>query len=199
VDGPAPRPHDVAVLSRDERQQATRFRSQRDASRFVARRAFVRRVLAERLDVAPGAVPLILGEHGRPVLADGAVRFSAAHSDGLAVVAVVDDGEVGVDVERMRDDVRLRDLAGRVLTTAEAAAVTDQVSLFTYWTVKEACLKAAGTGFQRPATSVEVVVDGDDVRVDGWHVTRLRAPRDGFMAALAVSSSAARPAGARSV
>jgi 4'-phosphopantetheinyl transferase len=190
---------DPSTLSVAERDRAAAFTFASDAARFVGRRAFLRGVLSTRLGVAPADVELMVAAHGRPVLAGGELAFSTAHSDGLAVVALADDAmvQVGVDVERMRSDVTTAELAGRVLTEDESAAVTGPESLFVFWTVKEACLKAAGTGFQCPATDVVVTWRGDELGVDGWSVERLTPPRPGFVAALAVSRRAAPPAAGR--
>jgi 4'-phosphopantetheinyl transferase len=104
VDRVPPGAADLALLDGVERERAGRFRSRRDRDRFVARRAFHRRVLGGRLGVAPAAVELQVTPQGRPFLDPAwGIHFSTSHDDGLAVLAVTGGLRVGVDVERVRE------------------------------------------------------------------------------------------------
>jgi 4'-phosphopantetheinyl transferase len=62
------------------------------------------RVLAVYLGQQPQQIRFERGEHGKPHLADAAIRleFNLSHSGELALVAVSGEHEVGVDVERVR-------------------------------------------------------------------------------------------------
>ena len=135
-----------------------------------AAHGLVRAALATRLGIDPAAVAIEVPASGKPRLAAGHggpdVRFNLSHSGDLAVVALADGHEVGVDVEardRRRDVDRL---APRVLGDDERAALDatppgDRLRTFLdAWTRKEAILKAAGEGVHaRPLTDVRVSLE----------------------------------------
>lgn len=125
----------AAHLSADEQARAERFRHSLDRDRFIVRRGLLRRLLAERLSLEPGRVPLEPGPAGKPMLAaadlrgvgvaavDGPPRFNLARSGGLALYAFLplanarafagpaapDGPAIGVDLERI--DTARRTLA----------------------------------------------------------------------------------------
>src|SRR5262245_33594771 len=57
------------LLSPDERQRAERFRFAKHRSRYVMARANLRRLLAERLRIAPREIELVANDYGKPRLA----------------------------------------------------------------------------------------------------------------------------------
>lgn len=73
---------------------------------------------------------------GKPYLADGRVKFSLTHTDGLAAVAV-GASETGIDAER-RKPRKLNALLSR-LTPAER-----NEDFYELWTAKEAYVKYCG-------------------------------------------------------
>jgi len=141
-----------ASLSGDELARADRFRFPRDASRFVRRRWLLRRLLAA-YGADPGTAPLPTGPNGKPsAVSDGRLRFNASSSGGLAVVALARGHDIGVDVERLRT-VADRGLLVRSTMTppeqVELSSVPDgqrDAAFLRLWTVKEAYMKALGTG-----------------------------------------------------
>ena len=106
------------------------------------------------------------------------VCFNLSHSGGWTVAAV-SDGEVGVDVQQLKPvDMRL---ATRFFTEEERRQIEcageGATELFyRFWTVKEAYLKALGTGLNRPLNSFTVrftaggakIADGGD---GDWRVS----------------------------
>lgn len=141
---------DLAVLSDTERQRAARFHHDRDRDRFITTRAALRRLLADRTGGRPEEV--VFGEEGRgkPVLSsDAGIRFSVAHADGHAVVAIA-ARPVGVDVEVVRPDTWDPAMAGLVLSPAELRWVREHgdthPAFFRCWTRKEAFVKLGSAG-----------------------------------------------------
>lgn len=161
-----------ATLDDDELLRAGRFRFERDRRRFVARRAFLRRILAGYAGVAPVSIRYRRSDAGKPELLDSqGLAFSTSHADGLAIVAVATQGEVGVDVERVRPVAEAHDLARRLFTDRESehlgslpAAMVSEAFL-RLWTRKEAYVKALGRGLSMPLDGFEVLplADGDVV------------------------------------
>jgi phosphopantetheinyl transferase len=143
----------------------------------------LREILAAYLEASPDTIWIVSGEHGKPELVDGALRFNLSHSGDLALVAVARERDVGVDVERIdarRDGLAL---AARALDPDGAAAVraapaTDRAVVFHRWWVRrEAVAKCAGTGLSIPPPDTPRQVIDLDVGED-------------YAAALAVAGAA---------
>ena len=146
--GPAADVVDVVVLRLD--RAATPPQRRAEAGRLL------RQVLAGYLGAAPGEIEVVRGPHGKPELADRAVRFNLSHSNDLAVVAVTRDRAVGVDVERTDARRDVAALAPRALGADEAEMVlalpsSEQRDAFhRAWARREAVAKCAGTGLAAP-------------------------------------------------
>lgn len=157
------------LLSDEERQRAEKFRFPKHRRRYVIARANLRRLLAERLRIAPRDVELTLNGYGKPRLASvhGSVDldFNLSHSEGLAVYAFTSGRAVGVDVELIRQIPDADDLAGSFFSPGEIAALRalppDRRSLafLACWTRKEAFIKAVGLGLSCPLDAFDVAID----------------------------------------
>ena len=105
-------------------------------------------------DLSPGVTvgDWIVDEGGRPGIGEGAPRFSLAHSDGLCV-AVLADGPIGVDAERIRP---LRPaLLPRFCTPDEIARCKGSPDLpILFWTKREARAKENGRGIAQNLPSL---------------------------------------------
>ncbi|GEJ57776.1 4'-phosphopantetheinyl transferase family protein [Anaeromyxobacter diazotrophicus] len=152
----------AASLSDDELRRAARFRFAVHRDRFIAARGQLRLLLARYLGLAPSAVAFERGPFGKPRLAGGGPRFSASHSEELALYAVAADREVGIDVERVRPMAALAAVADQFFAPGEARALRALAgeararAFFACWTRKEALLKAAGVGLTAALEAVEV-------------------------------------------
>lgn len=151
----------VRHLDPAERAAAARFHFEHDARRWSACRSALRRILGEALGLAPLAVPLVFGAHGKPLLAPPhhGLHFNLSHCHDLALLALGQDGPLGIDLEAAD---RAPSLLGCETAfchpeeiarlpgpdTARAAALLD------LWTAKEAALKALGTGMSLAPQSV---------------------------------------------
>jgi len=154
-----------ALLSPDEQARASRFHFERDAERFIVGRGVLRTILASYLDVPdPSQLALRVGEHGKPVLADGAVFFNLAHSGALGLLGIARDAEIGVDLELVRDFDDMPRVMRASFAPAEVEAIVALDSqyrvaaFYRCWTRKEAVLKALGSGLARPLDSFGVDV-----------------------------------------
>lgn len=184
------------VLDAQERAAAQRMPPGRPRSRRVAARAILRTVIADRLGVEASELRLEAGAHGKPRLRGaGELRFNLSHSGDLAVVAIAEGVEVGVDVElagrrRRGRPVDELAIARRVLdedVCSRLAALSGEErsrAFLQAWVEYEARVKCAGTGLG--ARSEErAAADGREI----W-VTPLQVG-DGAFAALAVQGGPA--------
>jgi 4'-phosphopantetheinyl transferase len=164
------------ALTEEERERAALFRTEELRRRYVAAHAG----LHEALEAcgAGRVTRFARGEHGKPYLAGSRLRFSLSHSGEVALVAVALDVEVGVDVERVRENVEGAALARRFLPAEEAAAVErEPSSFFRYWTRREAYVKALGVGIRGLGMAIAA----------GYSITDMDAG-EGYAAAVAVSA-----------
>jgi 4'-phosphopantetheinyl transferase len=142
-----------ADLSPEE--AARRFRFADHQRRYVCAHGALRRILSRYTGLAPRALQFSAGPHGKPRLdPESTIRFNLSHSGELALVAVAEAREIGVDIEHIRpvdDAIRI---ARRMFSSAEAVALDAlppaerTVPFFRSWTRMEALLKAAGRGIE---------------------------------------------------
>lgn len=198
-----------ALLSQDESQRADQFRFPLHRHRFIAARGRLRTVLARYLNTAPQQLQFSYGPHGKPALAAAAaatgLRFNLAHSAGLALFAVAQNREVGVDLESLGRDRAAAEIAERFFSPHETAALralpeaARRRAFYDCWARKEAYLKARGLGLALPLDQFAVsLAPGEPARLlasaegpaetSRWQLRELPAG-EGFAAALAAEGS----------
>jgi 4'-phosphopantetheinyl transferase len=179
------------LLSPDEIERGSRFHFERDRKLFIVGRGTLRVLLGGYLGRPPQEIAFRYGVNGKPLLAcEGAgappIHFNVTHSDGVALFAFTRAGEIGVDLERIRDLPDWQAIAEASLSAKQlerlwrAPANRRREEFFRAWTQQEALLKAAGTG-----------LGGEPPRIEDFNVYSLRAA-PGFAAALAVTGATGR-------
>jgi 4'-phosphopantetheinyl transferase len=179
------------LLTDDERQRAERFRFAADRQRFTVTRAVLRTLLGRYVGAAPSLLRLECNEFGKPFLAENqnpeGIRFNVAHSGSLSLLAFGQGMPLGVDVEQVRGDRNVDELARAVFSPPQRAAwlalpgEARSISFFEAWTRREAVAKALGGGLSLLPGGVEVQRAGDAE----WAVSNIAAG-EGYAAALAV-------------
>lgn len=153
------------VLSANERARMARFRFESDRAAYGAAHFLLRAALTW---CAPGVPPatweLTNSRLERPeVVAPNVcprLRFNISHTRGLVACLVTRDIDCGVDVEVQRQVEDMEALAARVLSPAERSdvmALPESLRperFFSYWTLKEAYVKARGLGLSLPLDAV---------------------------------------------
>jgi len=167
------RPEWDGVLSEAELAQAGRFRVEGARNIFMTSRAVQRLIGAHYLGVPPREVQISRtcahcgGAHGRPRYVGSTIDYSVSHTTGWVILAAVEGGLVGVDVESTRTVRSIDDLARTVLTSSEVARLAlvpsdERTDAFLrLWTRKEATVKLTGHGLAAPMTRIDV--SGPDV------------------------------------
>ncbi len=196
----------LRTLAADEQTRAGRFYFAKDREHFIVARGVLRDILGRYLNRAPGRLSFCYGAHGKPYLAGRAevdrICFSVSHSRGAALYAVARGREVGIDLERVRNDLPVAELATRFFSRSEAARLralpiaAQGKAFFRSWTRKEAYIKALGGGLSIPLDRLDVAqataepgpiadMQRDPSHASRWSVQELPAT-PGYMAALAV-------------
>ncbi len=200
------------TLSADELERANRFHFQKDQCSFIAGRGILRSILADYLQTRPKDIEFRYNTRGKPSITNVPLRseinFNLSHSHGLAVYAVTQRREIGIDIERLRSNLSFRRIARRFFTTEEFEKLNSLTGeefiegFFKLWTHKEAYIKAKGTGLSIPLNRFAVTINRDQtVRIkeiglnpDGersWSFHSL-TPEPGYVGALVVEGKNVR-------
>jgi 4'-phosphopantetheinyl transferase len=197
------------VLARDERQKATELLFEDDRKRFVVSRGVLRVLLGRYLHTQPSSLEFGYNPHGKPFLAGASgVRFSTSHSHDLVLLAFVRGRDIGVDVEHIREDIGLDEIASRHFSTREVATLRSlpnssrKKAFFACWTRKEAFAKAEGRGLTLPFNRFEVTLTPgepamllnveEDIREPSRWAMQQLIPDPGYAAALVVEDHTLR-------
>lgn len=109
-----------------------------------------RRLLRSMYETQTGRkMPAIsVNSRGKPHFVGGELYFSITHTRGH-VFCALSDRPVGIDAEELDRQISLN-LAGKILSKGEMAqymaAADKRQALLTFWVLKEAQVKCAGTG-----------------------------------------------------
>ncbi len=127
----------------------------------------LRRVLSAYVEREPASWEFRVPSQGKPELNDPSIglEFNLSHSSERLAIAISDRAHpVGVDIEVVRQRPFLR-LARRYFAPVEAQGLAqwqgDALAawFYRYWTLKEAWVKASGTGLRTPLDSFTFIFD----------------------------------------
>lgn len=205
------------LLSADERLRAEQFAHALDRDCYVVAHTALRMLLSIYLDCPPGKLRFSIGGHGKPELLPLSpnscpVYFNLSHSGNQVALAFSARSAVGIDVQKVDTTADTEKLRSRFFHPAEAPffsklKVSERGTLFyRFWTVREAFLKALGTGLSLPPDSfcVEPLkkdiseemslsqsqyykVSAESADYSAWTIQSVPAP-DGYLCSVAYNS-----------
>ena len=147
----------TSQLPEEEQIRSARYRLPGDQLSFAVGRVLVRKMLSARASTPSGGWYFEQNFNGKPSLLRSTsapdLHFNLSHCKGLVVAAVMTGGEVGVDAECLQGSIDPLAIAHTCFSPAERSYLEDlpgtrrNEAFFRLWTLKEAYLKAQGTGF----------------------------------------------------
>jgi 4'-phosphopantetheinyl transferase len=173
-------------LSPEEMRRARAFHSGVDSRAFQARRVFLRETLGRELGVPAAGVDLTISISGKPAVRSQNIPlwFSQSAVADYTVVAISDEGDVGVDIESSAREFDHFAIARRWFTRSECCRIEADASsgearleFLRSWTAREAVAKLTGEGMASAIERYELrahpmrVVCRDDNRTIEVEVT----------------------------
>ena len=153
------------LLPADLAKRAEGFRRPEHRCRFILRHAAYSRILSEAYAIPLEKLQFSRDPNGKPFI-PGHPAFNASSSGDLAVLAIASEGEVGVDVEELRDFPLSEEILKLAATREERKLLSDlapseRLPVFLrLWVRKEAVLKALGVGLNRPPSDFSILDSG---------------------------------------
>ncbi len=156
----------LSWLNEAERARRRRYRHARPRREFALCRAALRAVLCGQLGCRNDQLSFAASQYGKPFAvldeAPAPISFSVSHSGRHGLIAFAPQGRLGVDVEerivRHDPDGEIRTIFAPAERAELASASGDRKIrlFFALWTMKEALIKALGTGFALDMSGFEI-------------------------------------------
>ena len=194
------------LLSEDEKIRAGKYRFTQDQYVFITARAVLRILSGHYLQKDPTHIRFKYGAYGKPYFQDeNSLLFNVSHSGSKAIIGFGKHTEIGVDIEKIKDDFDVLDIADKFFSQSETKSLTEITkeeqnrAFFRCWTRKESFIKAKGDGLSLPLDSFSVTLD-DDIKVrlietnwnsrekENWKIFSF-VPDDNYIAAVSVQGN----------
>jgi 4'-phosphopantetheinyl transferase len=149
-------------LSAAERKRWNSLYFSQDKQTFYQSHNALRLILSRYLSMPPNDIEYEWNSFGKPFLKNKMLQFNLSHTDTMAVIAVTEGADIGVDIENLNQKVEYDDLAKRFFCEAEYQKLVQVYpkeksnAFFNCWTRKEAFIKAVGEGLSYPLNDFEV-------------------------------------------
>lgn len=140
------------LLDIEDMKKAMKLVFQKDRERYFLTYALVKIILGEVLDKAPQNLSFLRSKFGKPYLFEYPLHFNLSHTGHYAFLGLHLIKPIGVDIEKIDDDMSIIDGADSFLFPCEKQWLFSNFKdpgegALTLWCAKEALLKAAGIGF----------------------------------------------------
>ena len=153
----------INYLSEHEFNRANKYHFKLDSHNFIIRRVLLKFILSHLINKPISEICIKIDQRGKPYLDNEQfVYFNSSHSKDIALVVVSKDA-VGIDVEYLNKDFDYSDILNHSFIKQEIDHITKSsnkvLTFFTFWTRKEAIVKATGKGINDELSEL-TVLDG---------------------------------------
>lgn len=156
------------LLSTDELIRADKFKFQIDSDRYSIARGVLRILLGIYLNEKPRSLQFGYTKYGKPFLKNkSSLNFNLSHSQNGAVFGFVYNSEIGIDIEKIKNNFDVMEIAQNFFSKKEVKALKSFApkdryrAFYRCWTRKEAFIKAEGSGLSFPLDGFSVSMDED--------------------------------------
>lgn len=148
---------------------------------FLYGRLLSKKIISNKLNVEPSAVFFKKSELGKPyldhveseLLSNYNLNFNISHTENIVAIVISNDVQVGIDIETIKPINTTIISDSGVFSKAEIDYINFGKDLnklkrfYKIWTLKEAFLKAKGTGFNDNPNSFSVPLKNKSKK-EGW-------------------------------
>lgn len=165
-------PSDAAdMLSIAEQERLHHIRPPQQARLFLLGRYLLRQLLGDVLSQPPQSIAIKINARGKPQLVQPDWHFNISHSGSTLALAIGNQAPLGIDVEgRQLSSMQIHRLARRYFTDDEQTWLSQHNSADAFlqlWTIKEAVLKAHGSGIANNLSAVYWQLNDNEAHFNG--------------------------------
>jgi len=160
-----------SILSEDECLRADKLKVEEKKQQYIIARGCLRQRLSLLTNIEPEDFVFKTLEHGKPVLnCDDRfvdITFNISHSHDLALIAISQKQNIGIDIEKINHESDHQALVTRFFSETEQSEfqtieeINKAKAFCACWTRKEAFIKAIGDGITYGLDTFDVTVDPD--------------------------------------
>ncbi|MFD1613739.1 4'-phosphopantetheinyl transferase family protein [Gelatiniphilus marinus] len=158
----------LKLLSEDEIKKTSKFKFKTNQQQSIISRGILRQLSSKYLNIKPESLSFKYGKYGKPEYDfDSKLKFNISHSGGLIVLGFVKDFDIGVDVEKVKNDFDVLEIASNFFSALEIEALKKvpkekQVeNFYRCWTRKESFVKAKSLGLSFALDSFSVCINSN--------------------------------------
>lgn len=143
----------ASLLHYTEMQDAERKATPKERIRYITTKGLTKYILGSYIGEDPRSIGFSVNRNGKPSISTRqgtGIVFNLSHSFDCAVVAVSKSVDIGIDIEKIRENIRIDDILPYAFSKKESDVLNGlnpkakRDLFFTYWSRKEAIIKALG-------------------------------------------------------
>jgi 4'-phosphopantetheinyl transferase len=160
-----------SFLSDDEIIRANKFRNQIDKNRFICAKGILRYLIYIQTKINPSSIKFSYGKYKKPALEEGQnqnlLKFNISHCKGVFCIGMVNDLDIGIDIELIRPIPDFLGLVKKYFSETEFRQIeklsgeSSLEAFYKLWTSKEAIMKLVGKGLSLPLSNFEILINSN--------------------------------------
>ncbi|WP_047546323.1 4'-phosphopantetheinyl transferase family protein [Psychroserpens sp. Hel_I_66] len=140
----------TSVLNLEELKRANSFHFEKDKNRFIICRSILKFLLSKFTKISLSQIEIRKDTNNKPyIISYEVIHFNVSHSEDFVIIAI-DKQPIGVDLEFLNKSFDFSEILPSVFNKIEIDNILNSENkphtFFTYWTRKEAVVKATGKG-----------------------------------------------------
>ncbi|WP_231490791.1 4'-phosphopantetheinyl transferase superfamily protein [Pedobacter sp. Leaf170] len=175
------------VLSDNEILKSEKYLQVRDRKRFITSKYFLRLILSKILYTTPSELQFSQHYNNKPKLSG--IEFNVSHS-GDKILIAISPKPIGIDVESLTKPFDFESIIETCFHPDEKKYLikADRQNFYTFWTRKEAVLKATGEGLVDNLESINTFQNRIERNTEYFELKSFLIDND-YVASLAFKSS----------
>lgn len=152
-------------LSYNEQMRANKFCTNHLKNCYITSHGLLKVLLARYLSLSPFQIKYSFNDYHKPFCQNNpSLYFNMSHCNDYVCYAFSYYHEIGIDIEHINTRISINNYLHSTITETESITFNDLLEADKYfhfyklWTLKEAFLKALGTGLSYPPLQVETAV-----------------------------------------